>query len=533
MPLRCRVLELARVWGLSMGLVAAPTAYAQTEGGGRPLSAIDWLSVSATAPQPETGAWPVTPAEDGTTADSGISVRALDALRPEAVGLFPAARVGLPSTLWGPTPAEELAARILALPGDMLPAQRDLAMRLLLAEFDAPLPQQDPAGQPLFLLARIDALIGFGALDQAAALLDALGSNQPVLRLRRFDIGLLLGDEHAACTGVLQPDPPIGDDAALVFCLARANQWPLAEQVLAVATQSRRLDPYMIELLEQFLDEDEGLSGSATLLPPPAGVPTPLALRLREATGDGALTTGLPVAFAHSDLRGTAGWRAQIDAAERLVRAGALAPNRLLGLYTERRAAASGGIWERVRQIQRLDTALGGSDPLAVGEALVALWPLVRAGELEVAIASLYAPLLVPVPLDGPAAAVAFRMMLLSDSYETAALGLSGAHSTPETRFLAAVARGLDPVAEGGSLPGELAGAVAIAFGPDPMVPEGLSARLATGALGAEILSVLARLGGPGDPRALAEGLGALRAMGLEDVARRSALQVLLLERNG
>ncbi len=82
-------------------------------------------------------------------------------------------------------------------------------------------------------------------------------------------------------------------------------------------------------------------------------------------------------------------------------------------------------------------------------------------------------------------------------------------------------------------MPGELAAAVAIAFGPAPMLPEGLAERLAQGRLGEEILRNLTRLGGPGDPRALAEGLGVLRAMGLEDIARRAALQSLLLERRG
>lgn len=516
--------------GLVLAFLAMP-ALAQDPAPEGPLSAINWLSVTASQPRPLTGAFPVTPA-DGQTLESGISVRPLDALRPEAIGLYPAARVGLPVTLWGPTPAEELAAQIAGLPLDMLPALRELSLRLMLAEFTAPMPGAEVTEAPGFLLARIDALIAVGALDQAAALLDALGSDAAVLRLRRFDIGLLLGDEHAACAGVLRLDPPIGDDAALVFCLMRADQWPAAAAHLAEATAGGRLDPYMIELLDQFLNADETLPGAATLLPPPSGVPTPLALRLREATGDGAPTTGLPVAFAHSDLRGTLGWRSQIEAAERLVRIGAVAPNRLLGLYTERRPAASGGIWERVRLFQRLDAALTAADPVAVGAALVELWPLVQAGELEVALATLYAPALGPLRIEGAGAPIALRIALLSDGYETAALGLDPALATPEERFLGAVARGLDPTPEG-SMPGELAGAVAIAFGPEPMLPEGLAQRLATGALGSEILRTLTLLGGPDDPRTLAEGLGALRAMGLEDFARRAALQALLLERNG
>lgn len=512
--------------GLVLGFGALPGA-AQ---GGRPLSAIDWLNSGASG-QPAIGAFPVTPPTALPVAD--IAVRPLDAQRPEAIGLFPAARVGLQADLWGQTPSTRLAELIRALPIDMLPALHDLAFRLLLAEFTAPAGDaaDGSADQPTsaFLLARIDALIAFGALDQAAALLDALGSTLPDLRLRRFDIGLLLGDEHTACARVLLAEPPIGDDAARIFCLARAGDWPGAEILMAEA--QGRMDPYMAELMTQFLHDDAALPGAATLIPPPSGTPTPLALRLREATGETAPTTGLPVAFAHSDLRGTLGWRAQIDSAERLVRVGAVSANRLLGLYTERRPAASGGIWERVRVLQSLDVAVRLGDAAAASSALVAGWPLVRAAELEVAIADMFAGALAQMDLTPEAAGIAWRMALLTDSYETAALGLDPARAGSEERFLAAVARGLDP--DGTAMPGELATAVALAFGPEPMLPDGLAGRLAEGRLGEEILSVLIRLGGPGDPRALAEGLASLRALGLEDIARRAALQSLLLARHG
>lgn len=514
--------------GAAVALATGLPARAQESG---PLSAIDWLRRSTAESQP--GAWPITPPTN-TQEAGAISVRALDALRPEAVGLFPAARVGLPTDLWGATPAGDLAALIADLPVDMLPALRDLALRLLLAEFDAPLPDLTSVQgeQPDFLLARIDKLIEFGALDQAAAILDALGPDNPALRLRRFDIGLLLGDEHRACDGVLQPTPPIGDESALIFCLARERDWQAAEERLARAELAGSLPAYEAELLAHFLHDDRQLSGSATLMPPPPGPPSPLVWRLREAAGDPVGTLGLPVAFAHADLRGTAGWRAQIEAAERLVRVGALSPNRLLGLYTERRAAASGGIWERVRAVHALDAALREDDRQASAEALVAAWPEVQAGELEVAIANLYALPLGQMRLAGSAGALAFRVGLLSDDYETVALGLGDALAGPEERFLAAVARGLDPAAAG-SMAGDLAPAVAQAFGPDPAPPPGLRERLSSDRLGEEILRVLVLLGGPGDPRLLGAGLTTLRLIGLEDIARRTALESLLLERRG
>ena len=159
---------------LSAGLgVFGATAQEQEPPQAAPLSAIDWLRLGAGQATP--GAYPLTP-PSGPVDGTDISVRALDALRPEAVGLFPASRVGLPASLWGPTPADVLADLIRVLPADMLPALRDLSLRLLLAEFNAPLPESGSLGQraPRFLLARVDKLIDFGALDQAAAILDAL-----------------------------------------------------------------------------------------------------------------------------------------------------------------------------------------------------------------------------------------------------------------------------------------------------------------------------------------------------------------------
>jgi hypothetical protein len=52
------------------------------------------------------------------------------------------------------------------------------------------------------------------------------------------------------------------------------------------------------------------------------------------------------------------------------------------------------------------------------------------------------------------------------------------------------------------------------------------------GRLGESILHVLALLhkGANGDAKALTDALATLRALGLEDTARRGALQILLLE---
>lgn len=559
-PNRAGRIGIALSLGVVLTLVAMPTTVsAQSSRASGPLSAMNWLDLDAE--QPLIGAFPVTPPSQSAEAGT-ITVRTLDVLRPEAVGLYPASRVGLPSAIWGNTPAADLTRLIQGLPNDMLPALRELSLRLLLAEFTAPIADARAVHGEAhgFLQARLDKLTEFGALDQAASLLDTLESPAPHAVLARFDISLLLGDEDTACLDVMRLSPGQAAhsgatetlqsalSSAQIFCHARARNWPAALQVLETATETGVISGYDAELLEVFLDEDhdathDALEGSATRLPPPTGAPSPLHWRLREAAGERVSTLGLPVAFAHADLRGTIGWRAQLEAAERLVRVGAVSGNRLLGLYTERRAAASGGIWERVRNVQRLDALLlrqtglatpSASDIADTSQALITAWASIVAGELEVPMADLYAPYLAQLRLNSTASALAFRIGLLSRDYETFALALEPTTASAEERFLAAVARGLNP-AEAGDMNGDIAQAVALAFGPDP--DEHLSPttrhRLENGRVGEEILSVIDRLGGPADPRQLADGLTVLRHLGLEDVARRTALESLLLDRRG
>jgi len=520
---------------------AAAPAVAQS-----PLSAIEWLR-DQPVPQPE-GQLPLTPPRNGneTGEDApGITSHPLDAPRRESVGLYPAGRVGLVPTIWGPSTVDDLTGLIRILPVDMLPALRDLTYRLLLAEFDAPRPGRQPldTGAEAFVLARVDALIGFGALDQAGALLDTLEPLSPALLMRRFDIRLLLGEDETACTDLdragrigpmdvaVDPSAASGLEAAAIFCLARSGDWTGAEARLADAVAQGALPPFYLDLLDRFLDDGVHAEADTPATDLPAR-PSPLAWRLLEALGEPVITQGLPVAFAHADLRGTAGWRAQIEAAERLVRSGALPPNRLLGLYTERRAAASGGIWERVRRVQQLDAALGAADPAAIGAALLAAWPQFQDAELETAFAGLFATQLMAAGLQGPARDLALTVGLLSADYELAALAIDPATVSPRLARLAAIARGL-PVTGASPTAANAEALVLAVFAESESLPEPTARRMAEGRVGEELLRVLIRAGASSDPRMLGEGLSVLRHLGLEDIARRTALQALMLERRG
>lgn len=477
-----------------------------------PLSAIDWLSL--------TPAMELAPPDEPPIAETAqtpvVDVRPLDAPGRDAVGLLPAQTTGLPDDLWQASQSKVLARRIAALPSNLSPAMQGMLYTLLLAEANPP---EDAGTSDILLTARIDRLISLGALEPASALLERAGPTTPELFRRWFDVTLLMGEEDTACVA-LGAQPHLAPDyRARVFCTARLGNWSGAVTTLNSARVLGLISEEDDALLARFLDPE--LFEGEPRLPVPDD-PDPLTFRLYEAIGEALPTSPLPRAFAHADLRSVAGWKAQLEAAERLARSGAIQPNRLLGIYTARKPAASGMVWDRVDAIQRLDTALADEDISAITKALPDAWRAMQAARLETSFSEVFGPRLIGLPLQGDAYEIARRMMLLSSQYERVAQ--TGAQVT----FARAVALGVPPK-DG---PGRLGEAISEAFG-GAGPPLALLVMMREGRLGETLLEAMTlfELGAAGDPGALAGALATFRSSGLEDTARRAALQVLLLER--
>jgi len=488
-----------------------------------PLSAIDWLSQSVTTAASAPAPAREQPAVSGGALPADVAVTVLDGPSPDGVGLLSPEVTGLPRDLWGLGKTAEIAALIAAERVDTLPALQSLRLTLLLAETAPP---ADSAKGGILLLARIDKLLDMGALDQADAMLDLSPARDTDLFRRAFDVALLTGAEDKGCVA-MQAAPDLAPTfPARIFCLARSGDWSAAALTLRTAQALGYVTAEEDALLSRFLDPE--LYEGEGDLPPPSRV-TPLAWRMFEAIGEQLPTAGLPLAFAHAELRDTAGWKAQIEAAERLARAGAVSPNLLLGFYTERLPSASGGVWDRVDAFQRFDTALTAGDPGAVAQALPTVWTRMAEAELEVPFATLFAARLGRLPLTGDAARIAFEVALLSDGYETAAE--TRAPATPREAFLIGLARG---TLAGVSAPDSLGRAIVPAFlRAEPTAD--LAALLEQNRLGEAVLTAIDRIGRgmQGDLRGVTEGLALLRHVGMEDTARRIALQLMLLERRG
>lgn len=486
-----------------------------------PLSVIDWLGTQG-AQTPATIRPTIDPDEPAVTQSGSIpdvKVMPLTTGAPRQIGLVPADVTGLPDDIWLGSDPAHLTKLFKKLPDLALPAAQSLLYTLLLAEAQAP--GGDPVAGDALALTRVDKLVELGALDPALSLIEQAGVT---ISAQHFDlwmnISLLNGTEDRACS-VLSANPHLTRDYGVrILCAARGGDWENAALTFGSAQALRLMPEARLSLIDRFL-HPEGFE-DAEPLRAPRDI-DPLSFRLFEAIGEPLPTRALPRAYAVADLRDIAGWKSQLEAAERLTRAGALPDNRLLGLYTDRQPAASGGVWDRVAALQRFETALSTQSAEAIAKTLPPVWNAMREAELEISFAALFAEDLSGIQLTGSAAAIRDKVSLLSPMYETAAV------KADVQNLYTGIAQG---DVSGPRPEDEIEGAVYDAFNGADARPD-LIASLRQKRLGAVILNVLKLLndGASGDAGALRDALATLRALGLEDTARRAALQTLLLDR--
>ena len=481
-----------------------------------PLSAIDWLSESVEPSRI------FDPPVTGTATAPEVIVTPLGRPSKDPIGLLPPEVTGLPRTIWQASNEATLVDLVRAERVETLPAIQDFLGILLLAEADAPF---DAGQEGALFLARVDKLLDLGALEPAQSLIEQAEPDTVELFRRWFDAALLTGTEDSVCD-VMRETPAVAPTyPARIFCLARNGDWAAAALTLNTHRALGDITDEEDKLLARFLDP-ELFEGAPTLAPPKRV--TPLTFRMHGAIGEPLITANLPLAFSHADLRPTTAWKSQIEAAERLARHGAISENILQKFYTARTPAASGGIWDRAEALQRFDVAFLSRDPAAITRTLPDAWAAMEQARTEVPFAKLYGASLQTLPLSGRAAEIAFKVGLLSPDYEKVALSAMAADIGADP-FLIAIARGT-PQEVAVSRPNELA--LQAAFNGAQPAPA-LQSLVNDGKLGEALLRAIAQFnaGYTGDIRSVTVALARFRAVGLEDVARRAALQIMILER--
>jgi hypothetical protein len=363
-----------------------------------------WLSDTVTRPHANIAT---------STARPQFEILPIDAVELDAVGLLPRSITGLPEDLWGTSEVADLARLFRAQPVTGLPAALAFTEMLSLSELVPPSGADAQRGE--LFLARLDMLLARGALDQALALMERAGPTDPQVFRRFFDVSILTGHADRACRA-MDANPDIAPTfPARIFCLARGGDWPAAALSFGTGEALGRFEPLEADLIARFLDP-ELYEGEGPLPPDPAL--TPLSFQMRMAIAERPDLTGAPLALVHADLSQLAGWHAQLEAAERLTRSGAIEPQQWFAIYTSRVPSASGGVWDRVASVQAVDAALLAGDAAEVGRRLPEAFAHMQEAGLTVAFSTIFAERLQRVPLTGDAGLLARRIGLLSPDYE-------------------------------------------------------------------------------------------------------------------
>ncbi len=479
-----------------------------------PLSAIDWLSDSVNLPS-DTVTGPVGPSTATSASVPGVAVTPLDQPSPNSIGILPSSLTKLPTDLWARSEEQDLIDRLNQLSIPKLPVLRDLLATLMLAQAEAPL--GSTTNGRLFL-ARVDRLLAIGRLQEAQSLLLAAEPDTPEIFRRFFDVTLLTGTEDAACQ-IMTERPDIAPTfPARIFCLARSGDWTAAALTLNTHRALGDISDEEELLLSLFLDPE--VAELQVDISTPTRV-TPLVFRMREAIGETLATSDLPLAFAHADLRDTSGWKAQLEAAERLARYDALDPNVFSDLFTSRRPSASGGIWDHVAAVQDLDQALRTRDSRNGSQLLETAWRAMQTSKTEMTFALLYGDQLGNIEISGDAVRFSdFVHFLTANDGDNVVIG----NSDP---FLTALAQG-QPQEIRTTDPTRLA--IQSAFNGAP-APPALMQLVNNKQMGAALLEALSIADGglDGDQSALRDTISFFRAIGFETTARQIALQHLIL----
>ena len=509
--------------GLALAALIAGGARAEA-----PHSAIDWLSESLLQP-PNFVISP--PGRTGQShSNDTISNMPLEMVSRDAAGLLPPDVTGFPLSIWGDVRTQQATALLDTYNRSDVPEISSLYKQILLAQSNPPL---DSGPEGTLLLARIDRLFEMGALEEAETLILLAGVREPEIFQRWFEVAIVGERTNAPCAA-LKRQPSLSNDVATrVICLARAGDWNAAAITVSLAESLGQIAQDDADLLVRFLDPEMFAE-----LPDP-GNPEPLdaiSFTLRESLALPRPEYALPLPFLNADINLRTPARQRILAAERLVREAAIPTGLLFAAYRGARAASSGGAWGRAEMVQDLDKAFVGEDDEKLAKTLTeAMIGFADAGMLYT-FAFEYADSLAHYPAGPETALIAprIRRLLLLADRPLAQWATLGRADPPNVQFAIRLASrevisGVSPYSD--PLPEAIHLAFANLTPPNQEIAH-LLGKIDSGNFAEVLLRALVLLanGPETDPQAIHEGLYLLRKLGLEDSARRVAIQLLLIE---
>ncbi|MEO1292380.1 MAG: hypothetical protein AAFV62_06050 [Pseudomonadota bacterium] len=304
--------------------------------------------------------------QPGPNDPSRVEVGVVPNVSGAAVGTMSAQASGLPVDAWrGTTMSDALKQIGAAEPTDIRAANR-LAITLLTATFEAP--EIVRGGVRDFFDTRLNALLRYGAADEAASLASARDTRQGLSIPAFVPATLLGGEETLLCMAVAaQPQRARSIDPGLpIFCKVAEGARDEALLAIDLARTFQEGDPALLDMLAAAA-EPAFTPPNLSEIPAFSGAPDATsalflaaALKTRQVIPpDLAGSAALGQLWAMTALGSGADLapRVRLTAFERLERAGSLPTDTLAEAFATTRAAESGGVWGRVEAFRSVVAA--------------------------------------------------------------------------------------------------------------------------------------------------------------------------------
>jgi len=247
-----------------------------------------------------------------------IGATTLAAPSQDAIGLAASRSLGLGPAMWGDTSGDQALVRVRAVEPSRYASVNKLVRRALIAS--APPPQEVEG----LLAARAEALMRFGAAEEAASLATSVGSeSDPRLAKVAASAALVVGRDEQLCNAdaIQREADPRFWDTVRAYCLATSED-PLAGAAIGAISELGSLEADDILLLESMLDET---LAELVTLPSAEQLDAPRIAMLRRLGRASSIVefAPLPMIAGLFSLEST-GARGALVAAEKLEAAGAI-----------------------------------------------------------------------------------------------------------------------------------------------------------------------------------------------------------------
>ena len=332
--------------------------------GQNPNTAIEWLKE-----EKDTKTGPLKDiAPEKNILSSAIEKTPLQPINLNSIGIIPTKISGIDPDLWVKMNENDISYRLSSLPNLKFQAAQTYLKRILISETQPPVsaPESKNSGK-IYLLAKLDKLIGMGALDEAETMVLQVPQIDPNLFKRWIRISFLTGRIRKLCETLMRNSGLTQNLSVRIICLKNLNDWDAAALTLSTASNLEMFDlnreKFLIHYLDPKLVETSELSTNSVQL-------NEIDYFIINSSSQISSVQTSELRYLYMVLKNSSEPKNKIQAAEELAIKKSINASSLFDIYRNTSIDGSIKFWRRIIATKNLDLTLQRNNNKSVNIAV-------------------------------------------------------------------------------------------------------------------------------------------------------------------